>query len=97
MSIVMIVVVVVEHEGACVRARVMRWRAIHAMTKEMRFQGSARRWTLFTDFYLVFTGIAHAIWHAERACFITYVVVVCENLFALLNVACRTSHHEELA
>jgi hypothetical protein len=51
MSIVMIVVVVVEHEGACVRARVMRWRAIHAMTKEMRFQGSALRWTLFTDFY----------------------------------------------
>ena len=38
MSIVMIVVV--EHERACVRARVVRWRAIHVLTKEMRFQGS---------------------------------------------------------
>ena len=46
MSIVMIVCV--EHEHACVRARascVVRWRAIHdVLTKEMRFKGSAHRW-----------------------------------------------------
>ena len=43
MSIVMIVCV--EHECACVRASVVRWRAIHdVLTKEMRFKGSAPRW-----------------------------------------------------
>ncbi len=45
----------------------------------------------------VSTGIAHAIWHFEGVCLITYVVVVCENLFVFLNAACRTSYHAELA